>query len=479
MQISDKDKALVHSLIQEKKEEAHFDHSYEIDKQIVAVLLTDRHFLVQCLSLLKPTYFGDLSHELICKIVFDFFGQYKQLPNKAYVQQELKERCKNKEHLFLHLGELEAILMSYVPGSLTRDYLMDKVCDFAKKQAIKIAVHQTIDLIKADKDPYGKIWDLWRSALTTEKSQDLGLDYFNTLDERYQRMQEELAGKEIFTSGFKGIDQMLTSKGLSRGEIGCFVGLSGAGKSIALINAAASNLLLSKKVLYITLEMSQDKIAKRFDSLLSNTEFKMLLQDQNIVKQAILEHVKHDEDTRQLIIKHYPGGSADINTFRAYVSQLGLYGFKPDLICVDYVGELKDIHGMKTYESRQLLVREMRAFGQEELHCTLTAIQANRKGREAQDFEGHIDDDAMADSFGQARPMDAIWSLNKPESGCNVGSLFAIKHRDGISRQEIHYKMNTGTLLMSEIPKEEMQMHLTNYRKAKAGNVEPKKIEIQ
>ena len=479
MHISDTDKALVESLIENQQQQDQYEHSYEINKQIVAIILTDRNFLVQSLSLLKPAYFKDQSHELICKIVFDFFEQYKQLPNKAYVQHELKVKCKNKEQMLLHLGELEAVLMSYVPGSYSREYLMDKVCDFAKRMAVKEAVHKTIDLVKGEKDPFGKIWDLWRTALTTEKTQDLGLDYFNTLDERYERMKEELLGKEIFTSGFKGIDQLLTAKGLARGEIGCFVGLSGAGKSIALINAAAANLLLGKRVLYITLEMSQDKIAKRFDSLLSNTEFKMLLQDQNIVKQAIRDHVKHDEDKRQLVIKHYPGGSADINTFRAYASQLGLYGFKPDLICVDYVGELRDIAGLKTYESRQLLVREMRAFGQEEQHCTLTAIQANRKGREAQDFEGHIDDDSMADSFGQARVMDAIWSLNKPESGCNVGNMFVIKHRDGISRQEVSYKMSTQTLLMTEITKEEMKQTVDNYRKEKAGSVQPKQIEVQ
>ena len=223
----------------------------------------------------------------------------------------------------------------------------------------------------------------------------------------------------------------------------------------------------------------QDKTAKRIDSLLSNVEFKMLLQDRDIVKKAILDHVRHDEDKRQLIIKHYPGGSADINTFRAYVSQLGLYGFKPDLICVDYLGELRDIPGLKTYESRQLLSREMRAFGQEEQHCTFTALQANRAGRTATSMDGQIDDDGISDSYGIIRPLDACYSINKPESGCDVGSLFVIKHRDGTSRQEIYYKTDTRTLLMSEISKEEMKVAIANYRKAKSGNVEVKQIEIQ
>src|SRR5581483_2187714 len=178
----------------------------------------------------------------------------------------------------------------------------------------------------------------------------------------YDRMlQSTTTRDEIFTSGFATIDGYLAAGGLCRGEIGAYVGISGSGKSIALINAAALNLLLGKKVCYITLEMNDDKIARRFDSLLSSQPFNTLADNKNIVIQSIRQNFTQ-EDKRRLVIKHYPSGTADVNTCRAYLSQLSLYGFKPDLVVVDYVGEMRDIPGYKTYESRQLLVRELRTL---------------------------------------------------------------------------------------------------------------------
>lgn len=484
MHISDKDKALVESLVgvgDAQPQQRHFEHDFEVNQKILGMLIADRHFLTQSMDLIVPDYFEDQGHQLICSIVFDFFKRYKELPNKVYIAQEIKERRKNSDQLYTYLGELEAVIADYVPGVGTREYLMDKIVEFAKEQAVRIAVSRTLDIVKKKPDGvWNKVWDLWRDALTTDKSHDLGLEYYSTLEERYQRMEESMNSKsEIFTSGFETIDKWLTAKGLARGEIGAFIGTSGAGKSIALINAAVRNLSLGKRVCYITLEMSQDKIAKRFDALLSGEPFGTLFDNKNMVIEAIRQSIDmsllpNETDKRRLIIKHYPGGTADVNTFRAYLSQLSLYGFKPDLLVVDYVGEMRDIPGLKTYESRQLLVRELRTLAQEEQMCVLTAMQANRKGREAQEVEGHIDDDALADAFGQARPMDAMWSLNKPESACNVGSIFVIKHRDGISRNEIYYRMDTGTLRMDETTQDEFRQTIKTYRSQKANQADAK-----
>jgi hypothetical protein len=493
MQITDKQKAILESLVSPADEtQRRYPHDYRVCQKILAMLISDRHFLVQSLDLIQPQYFEDESHRLICGIVFDFFREYKELPNKVYIAEEIRCRRSNSDQLYQYIGELEAIIADYVPGSETRDYLLHKIVEFAKEQSVRVAVSKTIDLVqKKPEGVWNSIWELWRGALTTDKRHDIGLDYFGTLDERYDRMMKANEVTEVFSSGFppdkmvdqynKGIDGLLTAGGLCRGEIGAFVGLSGSGKSIALINAAARNLEFGKRVCYITLEMNQDKIAKRFDALLSGQPFHELMNGRQMVLDAIRERVKYSEDKRQLIIKHYPGGTADINTFRAYLSQLALYGFKPDLLVVDYVGELRDIPGIKTYESRQLLVRDMRTLGEEENHCTLTAMQANRKGREAQELEGRIDDDSIADAFGQARPMDAIWSLNKPESACNVGSIFVIKHRDGLSRGEIYYEMDKETLFMRQIHKNKHNSIISEFRKAKSLEADKsiKELEIQ
>lgn len=477
--ISDEDKLVVESLLENNDEEAHFDFGYPIAKQIVGLLLCDKYFLVQSLSLINPKYFEDSGHKLICNIVFDFYKEYKELPNKQVVLHEIAKKSKNELQI-QYTAEYESIVNDFKHKHANRDYLQKLIIEFAKVQAVKSAVSETIDIVKKDKNGYGKIWNLWRNALTTDKSHDMGLDYFSELDERYMRMLDiEQNAKDKFTSGFIGIDNYLTSKGLTRGEIGCFVGASGSGKSIGLINAAARNIQRGHKVLYITLEMSQDKIAQRFDSLFTSKPFKLLKEEPDIVKNAIRDVVKFEEDHRKLIIKHYPGGSADINTFRAYVSQLSLYGFKPDLVCVDYIGELKDIPGIKTYESRQLLVRELRAFASEENVCGLTAIQSNKEGKQAQSLGGNIDLDHLSDSFGQARPFDAMWSINRPDPSCTAFNLYIMKHRDGISNQQICCELITDTLEMLEITREAYNVKLAQNKKKKADLLELNPIEIK
>jgi KaiC/GvpD/RAD55 family RecA-like ATPase len=480
MQIDDKKRAILDSLVSpDDNSHRQYKHDYQISQKILGMLVSDKHFLIQSLDLIKPEYFEDQSHRLICSIVFDFFEKYKDKPNKTYISEEIRSRRANSKQLYQYLGEFEAIIADYVPGIETRDYLLDKITEFAKEQAVRVAVSKTIDMIQRKKEGvWNHIWELWRETLSTDKRYDLGLDYFNTVEDRYNRMIQANEAREVFTSGFSDIDKLLTAGGLCRGEIGAFVGLSGSGKSLALVNAAAKNLQWGKRVCYITLEMSQDKIAKRFDSMLCEQPFSLLLDNKNLIADALKDYVRDAEDKRMLVIKHWPGGTADINTFRAYLSQLSIHGFRPDLLVIDYVGELRDIPGVKTYESRQLLVRDMRTLGQEENLCVFTAMQANRKGREAQEVDGHIDDDALADAFGQARPMDAMWSLNKPESACPVGSIFVIKHRDGISRGEVYYEMDRNTLIMKQISQEEYKNALAIFRKVKANQVALKEMKV-
>src|SRR6185503_11444642 len=225
-------------------------------------------------------------------------------------------------------------------------------------------------------------------------------------------MAKQSADKEVFVTGFKGIDiDGLAAGGVCRGEIAAFMGASGAGKSLLLVKAAAQNLARGKRVLYISLEMSEDKLAKRFDAMLSCENIRTLLDRKNVVIPALKDHVSSEEDKRMLIIKQFAAGTADVQTIRAYMSQLSLHGWKPDMICVDYVGEFKDQEGIKTYESRQRIVRDLRGMAVEEDVALFTAMQANRRSRE--EDVAVVDEAMLADSYGQLRPMDMLWSINQ------------------------------------------------------------------
>jgi hypothetical protein len=120
---------------------------------------------------------------------------------------------------------------------------------------------------------------------------------------------------------------------------------------------------------------------------------------------------------------------------------------------------------MKKWESLQRIVRDLRGMAVEEKICILTAMQPNRAGRDAQN-DGFIDDSEIGDAFGQARPMDAIWSINmnKVEQECKVGRIFVVKHRHGKSRFSFHFQQDANTLDMVEISENSYRNILSSYQ---------------
>ena len=181
---------------------------------------------------------------------------------------------------FEYLAEVELIYKKFVPGLETREYLLDKILNFAKLMSMKSAFDKSIALVKRDaesEETWTTIREMLRQALIVDRNFEEGLNYFETFEERYQRMAKEEETRERFTSGFQAIDDALLGGGCHRGEIYSWIGLSGSGKSLALVGAALQNVLqLGKKVLYISLEMGEDAIAERFDAQLADVNINEL-----------------------------------------------------------------------------------------------------------------------------------------------------------------------------------------------------------
>lgn len=435
-----------------------FDIEYQ--QEILAMLLVDKMFLIESLQLIKPHYFLERSHETICQLLFDYFSEYNEMPTKKSLIESLRKKYPTDNKKFiLYSGELEAILCSYLPGLESRDACLDRITEFAKEQSLRTAISRSLDILdKNNKEKFVKIEGLMREALLVDRNFDLGLNYFETLEARYDRMRSQQQSKEVFVTGFNSIDiDGLSAGGLTRGEIGAFIGMSGSGKSLLLTKVSVRNLMRGKKVLYVSLEMDEDKTARRFDAQLSRLNIRNLIENQAYVIDTLKDKVSDQSDKRQLIIKQFPPGTLDIIGLKAYLYQLSLNGFKPDMMCVDYVGEFKDTPGMKTYESRQYIVRDLRAIGIQENLCIFTALQANRMGRDAlKEAEGVIEDSNLADSYGQMRVLDAAWSLNQnqTEKSLGIGRIFAVKHRDGKSKYTFYFKQDQDCLDTVEISHE-------------------------
>lgn len=448
-------------------------------RKLLGMLLLDPYMLVQAMDKIKPEYFSNEAHVAICTILLKHFQKNKAIPEKWIIDQELKTYLKDSDSsVQLHYqAELNCVYDYYIPGLEVREYLINKITYFAKVQAMKIAFHSSLEKMQEapeDEKTWSFIYEKMRDAMTIDRSYEPGLEYFLQLDEMYRRMDDVFEGKERFTSGFESIDKALTGGGLFIGQIASWIGLPGTGKSLALVRAAVQNVLLGHKVLYLTMEMDELGIAQRFTSQFAKVDINALRESRDKVEKTIQEF-KQDKDQLNLLhIKQFPGGTMDVNGIRAFMAQLELRNWKPNLLIVDYVGEMKDDPTVKKYESAYRILRDLRGFGVEKQHCTFTCVQPNATAAKLE-IGQYIDESNIGTSFDQFKPLDAFWSINQQtvEKDGEVGRGFVIKHRNGRSRFpfKIGFDYALGTLDMWEITDESYRSRMNTIQQQKTSEV--------
>jgi len=494
--LTEQERLVLDKLVEVQQSQAKYAWDEDFQRVLMGLLLCDRYFLCQSLGLIKPSYFANEIHQNTCRILLDYFQKYRQMPSKIFVKQEVTDRLKDRyqsqdQETFhtvklLYMGELNTLYDYYgrggvgdmMPGLDSSDAILDKITAFAKTQAIKFAFHKALELVRKSPESdatWAKVDEIIKEARLIERQSDLGLDYFNTLEERYARMSQAADNAEVFTTGFDTIDRALQGGGLLRGELGAWMGLPGTGKSLALVVCSVKNIAKGKKVLYISTEMEQDRIAARFDSQMSLVGIHQLIPKKEEVWRALRDEVRDYDDKRRLVIKQFPSGSADVNTIRAFHAQCVMYGFRPDMVIVDYPGDMKHPYNIPLHQSMQRTLTDLRGFGVEEKHLTLIAIQPNR-GASEKGIDEYMDESNQAESFGQNRVLDAFWTLNQTshEQKAQVGRVFNAKARNGKSRFsfKIRYGFSDQTLTINEISDDTYRMLMNRAKDADATTAE-------
>lgn len=436
------------------------DASYKWDvdfqRHIISLLLVDTQFLVQSMDLIRPTYFTNKAHQRACNVLFSFFKKYKILPKKSFVFQEVKDFFKDDKAKLAYLSEINALYDYFEPGMESRDYLTDKIVYFAKIQAIKNAFTECMKLI--DKNPehdetWLQVYDKLRVAMNTDRNFEQGLKYFTTMEERYERMIEEDDSQEKFITGWPSVDQSIKGGGYNRGEMISIIAASGVGKSVALSCIAATNAKRGKRCVYISLELSEDRVAERFDSIFTGASIHCLYDQKDEIFEQLAVLVEDKADKNLIVIKQFPGRKASVNTIRAYLTQLKFNKFVPDIVIIDYIGEMANIPDVPVHESREQTVSELRALANEgdKFFCA-TAMQPNRSAKEAQK-SGRIGDEHLADSYGQIRPLDGAIAIsqNDAEKSVFLGRGSVMKQRFGKSGFDFYLAFDKEALRITEV----------------------------
>lgn len=345
---------------------------------LIEYLISSPDTFALCKSIVKSEYF-DPEYRQAVTFVHEYYDKYHTTPKPVQIEGETD--LKLKEHV------------------ITRDqidYCTNEIEKFCRSRAIKLAVVQAAALI--DSGDTNEIERLVREAVLVSLNRDLGLDYFQNPTERLAK--EQLTPQRTPTK-WKEFDDLLGG-GLARTEILLFSANSGGGKSITLANLGMNYLMQGLNVMYISLELSEEMIAQRFDTMF--TDIPSVNRTQNYDKiaqeitfladQMVMNQSGEMVPMGKLNIKHMPSGT-NANAIRAYIKEYYLkHGIKPDLLIVDYLdimGANEKVSADNISEKDKRATEQLRDILFEHNMFGATASQQNRAAIDAQELnQGHI-----------------------------------------------------------------------------------------
>jgi replicative DNA helicase len=295
-------------------------------------------------------------------------------------------------------------------------YIKDTSLDFCKKQKLKEALMQSVDLIQ--NSSYDEVRKVIDNALNLGTDNDFGHEFLKDFEMRY-----EIKARNPVSTGWEKIDA-LTKKGLGSGELGVVIAPTGAGKSMVLAHLGAQAVKSGKNVVHYTLELSEAVTGQRYDSCISGIPLGTLFQQ----KEDVLESIS--DIAGNLIIKEYPTKTASPNTIRTHLEKLKKRNHKVDMILVDYADLLRPVTNFKEKRNElESIYENLRAIAQE-YKCPLwTASQTNRTGLNAE----VVTMESISEAFNKCFVSDFICSISRTikDKNANTGRMFIAKNRNG------------------------------------------------
>lgn len=382
--------------------------SNQLQQTILQKLVNDENYCRKVLPFIKSEYF-DAAHKTVYRIVLDFISKYNKLPTKSALEIEFQADDKVTEEIYPHAVRIiESIDQN---PTVEESWLLDHTEKWCKDRALHLAILESVQIIDGKRKDASRdgIPDILQKALAINFDNSVGHDYIVDFEKRYDfyhRTEDRLPfDLEMFNTITKG--------GVPRKTLNIALAGTGVGKSLFMCHVAASSLAQGKNVLYITLEMSEERIAERIDANLMNVQIDQLA---NLAKDMFTSKVKKiaGNTVGKLIIKEYPTASAHAGHFRALLNELKLKkDFTPDVIFIDYLNicasaRMKGVGGaINTYSFIKAIAEEIRGLAVEFNVPIFSATQTTRSGFASSDVE--LTD--TSESFGLPATADLMFAL--------------------------------------------------------------------
>ncbi len=401
-------------------------------EKVVSALIQDPLFAEQMADVLHAKYFDLKYLQEIVQNFYDHKAKYKTYPS-ADVLEVMVTRQENSDTVIA--TQVRDFLALARDQKLNGDkgFIEESSLEFCKKQSLKDGLVKAIDMMESGK--YDSIQTIIKDALNKGGARDLGHDYNEGFDYRSQR-----SIRSPISTGWPVVDKELNG-GWERATLVTFIGGTGSGKSMFLVNCSAAAVAQGLNVLYVTLEMADYKIGLRHDSYFSGVK----INDVPDQKQKVQTDVQTAAKGR-LMIKEFPTKTATVQTVRAYIQRLqATKNFKPDMVVVDYADLLR---GSRSYGDHRFelagVYEELRAMAQELNVVLVTADQTNRGGMN----EEIVTLSSIAESFAKATVCDVIITISRrvDDKAANMGRLFIAKSRLGRDGTVLPFTMDTATV---------------------------------
>ena len=407
-----------------------FGHVFQA--KIISSLLSDKKFIQTISDILEPDYFDSDANKWLCKIIRDYFFEYKTTPTLEVMKVKIDEM----ENEILQVSVVENLKESWRNVESTDlKFVQEQTLEFCRNQVMKQAIMDSVDLIEVGQ--YDQIKKIVDNAMKAGSDRDLGHDYIIGIEERLTK-----STRETVKTGWDPIDEIMDG-GLGAGELGVVVAPAGIGKTWCLQTIASAAVKQGLNVVHYTLELNQNYVGLRYDTVFSGVTTSDIKFYQDDVKKKI------DALKGTLLIKYFPTKSASVQTLTSHLSQIEIQGNKPDLVIVDYADILKGV-GSEKRHILENIYEDLRGLAGE-IECPIwTASQANRSSLE----EEIIDATKVAEAYSKVMIADFVVSVSRKveDKIANTSRFHVIKNRFGIDGITFPSSMNTniGKILIYE-----------------------------
>jgi len=382
-----------------------------VETTILNNLLFNEEYTRKVLPFLRPEYFEEKCDTIVFEQISSFLTQYDKLPTKEVLNIELQKRVDLSQDEYSLVTRL---VESLVPTESDRTWVLDTTESWCKERAIYLALMESIKIADGqdEKKSADAIPSILSDALSVGFDQHVGHDYINDSKDRFE-YYHRVENKTPFDLEYFN---KITSGGLSDKTLNIALAGTGVGKSLFMCHVASSVLLQGKNVLYITLEMAEEKIAERIDANLLNTNIQDIAE---LPKNTFTKKIDKlaAKTSGQLIIKEYPTASAHCGHFKALLQELKLKkSFEPDIIFVDYLNicassRYRSAVNVNSYSYVKAIAEELRGLAVEASVPIVSATQTTRSGFASSD--PNLTD--TSESFGLPATADLMFALISTE----------------------------------------------------------------